>query len=224
MKEKTKAHCPRCGPERNCDVVASEAVSWHEEEWGIWGKKTLNILKCLGCDERFVQCIELDWDDVEYSEPGEVRPAPRVSYWPATSKRERPKWVHEFELDGELTRVLRETYSALDADLHVLAAIGLRTAFDRASLLLNIDSSLAFITKTQKLVDSGFMSSDEKKSLDIVIDAGSAAAHRAWTPSLDEINIMMDLLEAFIKRAFILKRAAKQLEKNVPPKQKRLKP
>ena len=219
--QKMKAHCPKCGPDRNCVSIASETASWDDEEWGIWGKKTLNIVKCLGCEEIFIQRIDLDWDDVKELEAGKQRLVPRVSYWPATSKREQPSWVHEFELDQELVGVLREVYAALDSDLHRLAAIGMRTAFDLASGLLGIESSLGFSEKTQKLVADGFISPDEKKMLDILIDAGSAAAHRAWKPSLEQLIFMMELIEVFIKRAFISKHAATQLEKNIPPRETR---
>jgi hypothetical protein len=219
--QKTKAHCPKCGPDRNCISIASETTSWEDEEWGIWGKKTLSIVKCLGCEEIFIQRIELDWDDLEELEGGERRLAPRVTYWPATSKREQPSWVHDFELDHELVDVLREVYAALDSDLHRLAAIGMRTAFDLASGLLGIKSNLNFSEKTQTLVAGGFISPDEKQMLDILIDAGSAAAHRAWKPSLEQLIFMMEMIEGFIKRAFISKHAARQLEKKIPPRENR---
>jgi hypothetical protein len=216
--QKMKAHCPKCGPDRNCVSIASETASWDDEELGIWGEKTLSILKCLGCEEIFIQRIDLASDDIEELEGGKQRLVPRVSYWPATSKREQPSWVHEIDLNQELVAVLREVYAALDSDLHRLAAIGVRTAFDLASGLLQIESNLRFSEKTQKLVDGGFISPDEKEMLDILINAGNAAAHRAWRPSLDHLNFMMELIEVFIKRAFVSKNTATQLEKNIPPR------
>jgi Domain of unknown function (DUF4145) len=62
----------------------------------------------------------------------------------------------------------------------VLAAIGLRTAFDRASELLGIDPNKTFAGKLSQLVVDGHIGSTEKASLDVLTDAGGAAAHRGW--------------------------------------------
>jgi hypothetical protein len=82
------------------------------------------------------------------------------------------------DLDADLYSLLKETYNALDVDARVLSATGARTIFDRASELLKIDPALTFMEKLDELQKKGHISSSERAQLDILTDAGGAAAHR----------------------------------------------
>ena len=119
--------------------------------------------------------------------------------------------------------LLSETYTALNNDLRILAAIGARTAFDHSSEKLGVDASLPFNKKLDELLKLGKISSDERQTLEVLVEAGSAAAHRGWRPKPAEINTMMDLLEAFLHRAFVLGDGIKTLKAAVPPRQARKK-
>lgn len=52
----------------------------------------------------------------------------------------------------------------------------------------------------------------------MLIDAGSAAAHRGWRPKSEELNTLVSLVESFFHRTFVLGDAAKKLKEAVPPK------
>jgi len=88
--------------------------------------------------------------------------------------------------------------------------------FDRASKGLGIDSRRRFAEKLSELEAKGIIGADEKSNLDILTDAGSAAAHRGWKPSQNELDTMMNIIEPFIHRNFILKPQAESLRNNVP--------
>jgi hypothetical protein len=96
----------------------------------------------------------------------------------------------------------------------------LRTAFDRASELLGVDPAKKFAEKLTDLVSCGNIGSSEKDTLDTLTDAAGAAAHRGWKPNPKELNTMMDIIEAFLYRTFILADAAKSLQRKrrVAPK------
>ncbi len=53
---------------------------------------------------------------------------------------------------------------------------------------------------------------------DVLVDAGSAAAHRGWRPKPEELNTMMDVVETFLHRSFILDEGIKKLKAAIPPK------
>jgi hypothetical protein len=122
-----------------------------------------------------------------------------------------------------LDSLFDEIYLALGNNMGVLAAIGIRTAFDRASELLGVPTSGGFAQKLAELAGSGRIGPYEMDALDALTDAGSAAAHRGWKPSPKELDVMMNIIEAFIQRTLILDDAAKHLKQNVPEKQKRSK-
>lgn len=219
-----KAHCPRCGPGRNADVAAEYINRWDEDDVGIWGIDTHRILRCRGCEAVFHQEASVFSEEVQYSTnpiTGEDESSlpETIKYWPAPSKRDAPSWFYSLmSADHELHSLMIDVYTALDNSLDVLAAIGIRTAFDRATEGLGIEIGLSFAKKLQALFNDGNIGADEHAILNILTDAGSAAAHRGWRPKADELDTMMSVLEQFIHRNFILGTEAAKLKSSVPPR------
>jgi hypothetical protein len=211
-----KGHCPACGPDVWADVVAHHQSSFHDREDDTYGQIEYRILRCRGCEAVYFQRDEMFSEDFD-PETGDLLHT--VSYWPAPSKREKPNSSLDLAaVDIDLHSLFDDIYVALNNDLRVLAAIGIRTAFDRATDLLGINPAKNFAQKLTDLVTRGKIGSSEKDTLDILTDAGSAAAHRGWKPKPEELDTMMSIIEAFLYRTFILDAAAKSLKKNVPPK------
>ena len=89
----------------------------------------------------------------------------QTTYWPAPVHRKPPEWLNEITLhDRTLATVLSEMYTALNNDLRILAAIGARTTFDRASHLLGVDSNLSFDRKLDSLVALGKVSTNTERN------------------------------------------------------------
>jgi hypothetical protein len=128
-----------------------------------------------------------------------------------------PEWIDRLE-DKVLFALLVELYGAFNSEYRVLAAIGVRTAFDRATESLGIDPSLSFSPKLNKAESTGHVSTNEKKALAVLVDAGSAAAHRAWRPTQDDLTAMLDALESFLKRVFLTNPKLEAIKGTVPPR------
>lgn len=219
---RVKGHCPTCGGEKFADVVAA-----HEEHWSdhyVDGCVRHSILKCRGCEAVYVQRAEsCSEDDHHYQdESGDwlVEYPERMTYWPAPTKRALPEWVHAFAIDNDLSRLVEELYTALNGDLRVLAAVGIRTVFDRASELLKIDPGLTFAQKLDALVAQGSVGAEERASLQVLTDAGSAAAHAGWRPTPEQLETLVSTLEAFLYRTMVLGDALKALNEAVPGRRK----
>jgi len=142
-----------------------------------------------------------------------------MTYWPAPTRRKRPEWIHQLE-DDTLRDLLDEVYGALDADHRVLAAIGTRTALDRAMVLKGAMESSGFSEKLTELKKAGVISHQEQDLLTTLTDAGSAAAHRGWRPTPKELNTLMDGVEVFLHRTLILGSAIDAMKNDVPPRPK----
>jgi hypothetical protein len=211
LAEKIKGFCPTCLRAQNATVLARHKNrEFAPDDDSIFVQHDHYILKCGGCDTIFHR------HDSAFSEDTEDDGRPRVEteYWPSESKRERPDWlgVDLMAADQLLYKLTISIYTALDHDLPVLAAIGMRTAFDRASELLGIDTEKPFNKKLDELVASGKVGTSERANLAALVEAGSAAAHRAWEPSKAELDTMMTILEHFLYRAFIIDHQAKTLK------------
>lgn len=222
-----RGHCPECGPDRNSDIVAEHQETYHDDEHGASGATDYRILKCRGCGAVYYQKATAFFDEVDYkhnpttneSDPFLIE---RIEHWPAPTKRSEPTWIatlwHEHE---RLSDLLSDVYGALNADLRVPAAIAARTTFDAASEALGVDTAQSFQEKLKDLKASGHIGSGESDSLSILTDAGSAAAHRGWKPKPDQLDTIVSILEAFLHRAFVLKREAAELKEHIlqkPPR------
>jgi hypothetical protein len=223
--EAVKGHCPKCGPDRRADVVASHEESWENDDAAIWAIDTYNILRCRGCETVYVQRQHMfseDWDYETNPETGHAETVltPKVTYWPAPARRNRPDWLGKLE-DSTLRGLLEEVYGALDADHRVLAAIGARTALDRAMVFKGATDAFGFAEKLDELKSSGIISQHEQDILIVLTDAGGAAAHRGWQPDAEKLSTIMDGAEAFIHRALVMSAAVAAMKEQVPKRPKR---
>ena len=222
----TKGHCPECGAEKNADIVAAYKDSWRVDKYAISGHTDYRILKCRGCDSIYYQSEEANSENMNcyYDAAGNRQEKYELvySHWPSPIKRPRPSWLDELiSLDSVLHSILNEVYSGLDSDLAVLSATGMRTAFDRASELLGVDPAKTFQEKLKDLLAAGKVGITEKEALAVLADAGGAAAHRGWKPQPKQLETMMDIVEAFCYRNFILNDQVGKLKPQIPAKQKR---
>ena len=147
----------------------------------------------------------------------------RKTYWPRPEKRTKPAWsVILCKKDEDLESLYDEIYLAINNEMRTLATIGIRTAFERASELLGIDEpDQSFKDKLQALVTKEFIGTADKDALEVLIDAGSAAAHRGWRPSTEEVDDLLSILEAFLHRSFIIPSKAEAVKKSVPARKKK---
>jgi hypothetical protein len=110
---------------------------------------------------------------------------------------------------------------ALNSGINVLASVGARTLLDRAGyLLLGGDPKGGFEGKLSALVGRGLISPQEKAALDAVADAGNASAHRGYTPTAERLGHIVDIIENFLHRSFVLPRAADEIRSSTPPRPK----
>jgi hypothetical protein len=212
------AHCNKCCGERNHDVVAQYVEKFSEE--GISGGSDYAVLRCRGCDEVSFQKSSWFSEDWDIDENGQQYNPIRIKSWPPPQKRSRPDWIDGWfpTLPRELWELISEVYTARDHNLRVLATIGVRTVFDRSSQLLGVESTLRFADKLEKLVDLELISKNDKRSLELLVQAGNAAAHRGWQPASADLDALINILEAFVQRAFVDPQIQTHLRGVIPAK------
>ena len=217
----TKAHCNKCHGLKNSWIRASHTAGGSDGPVS-WTHR-YDVLQCCGCDTLSVRHEHWfsEWDQMDYDESGQLvmRPGIKEAYYPAQTVRGKPIWSDSIN-DEVLRDVLDELYTALDAGLNVLASVGARTLLDRAGYLLIGDPKGGFEGKLSALVNKGFISSQEKVTLDAVADAGNASAHRGYTPTAERLGHIVDIIENFLHRAFVLTSAAEDIRKSTPPRTK----
>lgn len=217
-----KAHCNTCRGIKN---------SWVRTEHSVEGSigtspsgDRYEVLQCCGCDTLSVRREHWfsEWDEASFDEHGQrvVRRGIKEIFYPSPTVRPKPGWSDTIS-DEVLRNVIDELYLALNSGMNVLASIGARTLLDRAGyLLLGDDPKGGFEGKLSALVDRGFISSREKATLDAVSDAGNASAHRGYTPTAERLGHIVDIIENFLHRTFVLPHAADDIRISTPPRPK----
>jgi hypothetical protein len=146
-----------------------------------------------------------------------------VQTYPKPDAKTKPVWFDAMQkVDAQLHSILSQMYVAHDNSAHILTAIGLRTALDRATEVLGIDPAKTFDEKLDELRDGGWIGQTERDILGVVTDAGNAAAHRGWEPDSSEVSELLSSLELFLHRAFIVGQKALTIKSSIPTRPKRL--
>nr|WP_314089413.1 DUF4145 domain-containing protein [uncultured Shinella sp.] len=210
---KIKAYCSKCRGERNCDIAGHHQESGEEGDGEYMWNTNWYLLVCCGCEYVFAQSVSTNSEDYSnyYNRLGDTETEyhETVKTWPARAKRTRPEWFEHGGVESAMETAaldasLNELYGALDHDLFVLSSIGIRTSFDIAAELLGIDPSMRFEDKVADLVAKGLIKESEKEHIDVLVDAGSASAHRGWQPRIDDLAVLMGILEDFIYNNMVL--------------------
>lgn len=222
-----KGHCPKCADERTSDVVALHEAPWEDREQGFWGDQNYYVLRCRGCETVYFQREEFFCEDIELRvdpRTGEYEEylRPSITHWPLPVPRPKPDWLWKIS-DTELRNILEEVYAAANAGLRALATMGTRAALDRAFVLNGALETAPFVQKITALQQAGIISQEEEELLNTCTDAGSAAAHRSWRPTPEMLNALLDGVEAFLRRVFVLNRELSALKKKIPPKKRKAK-
>lgn len=217
-----KAHCNTCRGTTSSWIRAAYSVD-SAVDTSPSGDR-FEVLQCCGCDTLSVRHEHWfsEWDETSYDEHGQrvVKRGVKETYYPAPTVRPKPAWSDTID-DEVLRNVMDELYLALNAGMSVLASVGARTLLDRAGhLLLEEDPKGGFEGKLSGLVDGGFISRHEKATLEAVADAGNASAHRGYTPNSERLGDIVDIMENFLQRAFVLSRAADEVRNSTPRRPK----
>lgn len=215
-----------------CDVHGTTKTSWEWESddrhYSVHGGADHTLLQCRGCETVFYQKSDWNTEDMDmwYEPDGSAagRPAVTHSTYPKPDSKTKPAWVSKIsKIDAQLGHILDETYLAYDNRSLILTSVGLRTALDRATEVLKIDASKTFAEKLDELEASGWVGKTEKDILEVVINAGNAAAHRGWSPNTGEVEQLLSAMEIFLQKAFIVEKKALGLKASIPTKPKRSK-
>lgn len=226
MLKTFQAHCPRCNGDRTCYIhgEVESPWSWSDGRHEHWGQSDYKLAQCCGCKEVFFH--QSSWDsedwDIGYNASGEevtFNPKTITTYPTPEKKSDKPDWVWKIaQIDPQLFSILNEMYQAYEHGSFILAAIGLRTAFDRTTEIFKIHPSLPLEEKVKRLREEGLIGETESQTLSVVIDAGSAAAHRAWSPAYPEFQTLLITLEQFIYRTVVSGKDVLSIAQRIPAK------
>jgi Domain of unknown function (DUF4145) len=212
------AHCNRCAGERRHIVIAAERTTWEEEVepgYRIDGSDDFLMLRCRGCD--FVHMEHAAWYCQQTNEHGD--PVPTHKQYPPKINRHPPRWTLATEwvfLFDQPVRVLYEEVNrAVAADCPRLAAMGVRALIE-AVMVEKVSDRGSFSKNLDALLADGHISRNQREHLSQVIDGGSAAIHRGFSPSMDDVHALLDITENVIEALYVTPHKAQRLGERIP--------
>ncbi|MBD9642942.1 DUF4145 domain-containing protein [Pantoea sp. PNT02] len=222
--------CPRCDGSRKSDIHGSIEKSWDHDAGMMHGKDKYFLLECRGCETVYTYIVSINSEDTDYRYDHEVGQDvivynETINTFPSINLEEStPEWVWQLRsVDRQLHTIISEIYSAYDKGSLILASIGLRTAFDRATEVLQIDPAISLQEKVSALLKEGFIGQTEADVLKVITEVGNAAAHRAWSPSKEEFASLIGPFEHFITRNILSEKNFELIKEKIPAKPKRKK-
>jgi Domain of unknown function (DUF4145) len=216
----TKSYCNRCRQHTAHDLIAQRTLNIEErDEDGVPMYQELNVydfVQCRGCESVSMRCCTSG----PWSNGGEIK------YFPPAALRRLPDWLMTtvfLVLKGpkqEIRSLLVEVYSAMFSGNSRLALIGARTIVDVA-LTDKLGDIGGFSQKLEQARDQGWITPAQHKVLEVTVEAGSAAAHRAHCPDKRQLELVLDVTEHLIQQLYVLEEHANEIAEKTPPRKPR---
>jgi Domain of unknown function (DUF4145) len=209
-----KAHCNDCLSETNHDVIARRKREWIDrDDQGnpVFGETMIyELVQCRGCEN-----ISLKRTYWRSDEEGR-----KVDYFPPAVSRRKPKWGEGFgwifgRAQTEISTLFDEVYSAMFSGNNRLALMGVRAIIDVA-LTDKLGDIGGFAQKLGEAKAKGWITESHFKVLNIVVDAGNAASHRAYNPKIEQLNLILDVVENLIQYLYVIEEHAEEIAKETP--------
>lgn len=209
-----KAHCNRCGGDTRHVVLYRHETRWSADDAAVSGWDTYEVLECAGCES--IRFRHTTFDDADYEAE------PQVIYYPPATARREPGWLGFLPLslpvgDNTTTELLKQVYVAVHNDLLPLAAMGVRALLEY-TMIAKVGDHQSFAANVQIFQKGGYVSVKQAEALNTILDAGNAAIHRGWTPSRQDVNVLLDIAESIIASVYLHGQDVKELKERIPPR------
>jgi hypothetical protein len=205
--EPIRSFCNGCQRETRHEMVGSCSRQRREGngQFARFIHETWHLLQCCGC-ESIKAFVSEDSTDFK---------TPRQTHYPACQNRQLPGWREL--MPQKCQDLICETYAAMHADCLTLSMMGTRAILDEI-LKEMVEDCGGFQKKLQQAAKEGFLTTAEIEVISAAIDAGNAASHRGFRPTVSQLDDALDIVEHTLMNQYVLAAASGRLKKSVPPR------
>ena len=200
--ERIRVFCGSCKQDTNHDVLCKKHAGskddgyyWSQEHW---------FCQCAGCDN-FCYAIETTTEDdldgtweTYPSREGERQPIDRI-----------------YELPVNVRIIYKEVVEAVNAQLSILAAVGLRALIEAICKERGVTGN-TLLALIDGLSNKGVLSEKQAKILHSHRFLGNVAAHKAQLASREEILAALEIAESMMKPIYILTKLSEEIVTGKP--------
>lgn len=215
---KTRSHCNVCLGQKHHEVLYrchEDETDEHDGHVYLIARELYELVQCCGCGNVSLR--------VTYSYSGD--PNEHVRYFPPAVSRRLPRWFSDIKWVwtspySDVHELFKEIYSALYSGNNRLAMMGTRAVVDLA-LTHRLGDIGSFERKLDEAKRIGWITEVEHSTLKAAIEAGNAASHRAYCPTEQQLGRVLDIVEHFIERCYVLEESAGEIAKETPARTKK---
>ena len=164
------------------------------------------VFRCPGCRSLtiFHQAgLSEDWVHPDQEAPIEI-------FYPPREKVKAD--VYYSLLPKKVNTVYNETINAINNDLNILGALGLRTLVEAIGKEFGLGSKLKVIIKG--FAEQSHLTETQTKHLDFLRDIGNAATHEVYIPSDEELISAFNIIELTMKTLYVSPKIADALHES----------
>lgn len=204
------AFCYSCAKQTNHQILATHSDSTDPNDYYI--VFDYQIIRCMGCSNYAFRLIENDVEEKRYLSDEDVEYNSHLfqteKIYPKNVKQKYSYW----DLPKTVYDIYSETLLAIQEDLDILAAIGLRATLeaicqDKKLSGHNLDK------KIEQLFLNGFITERDANFLHSVRFLGNDAAHEIVKAEKHQIQAALKMIEYLIESTYILE---EQIAGNLP--------
>lgn len=177
------------------------------------------ILSCCGCKEPSIRKESWIFDHLPDSDRNSDGFLSGVVFTPPRLWRRPPQWLTQLEtIDRDLKDLLDEVYSTTNDQQIRLLSMGVRAVLEHIMIKILEGDVGGFEQKLQDMVAKDHLTERQRENLSIVIDAGSASAHRGYRPSRPLIEEIVNIMENIVREHYITGPMLAHAKTKIPPK------
>lgn len=144
-----------------------------------------------------------------------------ITYYPPASARPEPGWFRDLWKStppgAVVEELIKEIYTALHNGSLRLAAIGVRSLLEHM-MIEKVGDKGTFGRNVAAFRDAKLITDPQAEFLTTTLEAGHASTHRAWKPTTNQMEILMDLTESVIEAVYVLPGKLAELKAKIPPR------
>lgn len=206
-----KLFCSGCGKHTNHTVLAEKEICSNSEYEDHWGENHY-FGQCAGCEA--ITYAVSSWHESEWNpQTGEMdytwKTYPRAD-------TARQSMADDHHLPRKISSIYQEVIGAMNVQLPLLAAIGLRALIEAICR----ERSIAGVTLEKRidgLATSGVLSSAQASILHGHRFLGNIAAHEVVTPNPRELVAALEIAETVLRTIYVLPELSKQITTGKEP-------
>jgi len=229
QKERAKVLCAECKRPTNHEVILSADIDgredFAEDDWIAWDVH-YQIIQCQGCDS--LSFRKTDSNSEDYYPTSETEWEPIVNEFLFPKRNSNTLAIKEFiNSPFSLRRIYREVIESFNNEVYTLCGVGLRAIIDGLCIENKITDGPVTITKGDGstevkrksnlegqifgLHERGLLTSAHSAVLHEHRFMGNKAVHELEQPSVQELEIAIDIVEHTLENIYELPEKAKEL-------------